>query len=342
MKENMMRKIETLTAAILLTGLFCRPASAQSAPATIITVEIENWVEYNYDTPDPTKWATSPNITPASPPKNFGYEIGIADVVAVNGQPVKGTMIRNTRYMTLSATPNPGQAIGDAPRGALTTDYFEILKTDGTPIGTITVTGILAGPPPPGAPLAVVQGNFTIVGGTGAFLGVRGQSGNGAATQPTTLRKASIVEDPANRRLNGGGGKVHWVMNLIPRELPAIMTTPNGPAVVHSSDFSLVTSTKPAAAGEVLSVFATGLGPTKPGVDPGKPFPATPPAVVNSPIGVTVNGQSAEVLGAVGYPGTVDGYQLNFRIPPGTAKGMASVQVSSAWIAGAEVKIAIQ
>ena len=31
-------------------------------------------------------------------------------------------------------------------------------------------------------------------------------------------------------------------------------------------------------------------------------------ATVNSPVGVTVNGKPAEVLGAVGYPGAVDGY----------------------------------
>ena len=110
----------------------------------------------------------------------------------------------------------------------------------------------------------------------------------------------------------------------------------------HSSDFSLVTSSKPAAAGEVLSLFATGLGPTVPAVDPGRPFPSTPAATVNSPIEVKVNGNSAEVLGAVGFPGSLDGYQVNFRMPPGTAKGVATIQVSAAWIAGPAVQIAVQ
>jgi hypothetical protein len=57
--------------------------------------------------------------------------------------------------------------------------------------------------------------------------------------------------------------------------------------------------------------------------------------VVNSPIDVTVNGKSAEVLGAVGYPGAVDGYYVNFRVPAGIAKGSATIQVSAAWISGA-------
>jgi hypothetical protein len=34
-------------------------------------------------------------------------------------------------------------------------------------------------------------------------------------------------------------------------------------------------------------LFATGFGPTRPTVDAGKPFPANPLAVVNSPVAVT-------------------------------------------------------
>jgi uncharacterized protein (TIGR03437 family) len=124
--------------------------------------------------------------------------------------------------------------------------------------------------------------------------------------------------------------------------VPQIVTTASGPAVTHSSDFSLVTSSKPAAAGEVLSLFATGLGPTVPAVDPGQPFPSSPAATVNSPIEVKVNGNSAEVLGAVGFPGSVEGYQVNFRVPQDATKGVATIQVSAAWIAGTAVGIAVQ
>ena len=337
----MTRKAETFKAAIVLAMLCCR-GWGQSAPATILQVDIENWVEYVYDTPDTAKWATNPDKTPAALPKNFTLQTGIADIVAVNGEPVKGTMVRNLRNMNLAAVQTPGQAIGDAPRGAIVTDYFEILKADGSTVGTIIVSGLVPGPPPPGAPLAVTQGNFAVVGGTGAFLGVRGQSGQNANPQVVTLRQASVTEDPANRRQNGGGGRVRWVMNLIPVERPSIMMSSNAPAVTHSSDFSLVTAAKPANAGEVLSLFATGLGPTKPGVDPGSAFPASPTAVVNSPVAILVNGQPAEVLGAVGYPGAVDGYQVNFRVPPATASGTATIQVTAAWIAGPQVQIPIQ
>ena len=91
-----------------------------------------------------------------------------------------------------------------------------------------------------------------------------------------------------------------------------------------------------------MSVFANGLGPVQPNVGLGNPFPSTPLASVNSPVEVTVNGTPAEVLAVVGFPGTIDGYQVNFRVPPNTAKGAATVQVSAAWIAGPPVSIAIQ
>jgi uncharacterized protein (TIGR03437 family) len=131
------------------------------------------------------------------------------------------------------------------------------------------------------------------------------------------------------------------VLHVIPKSVPQIVTTPNGPAVTHSGDFSLVSASKPAAPSEILSLFVTGLGPVR-GVDPGKPFPSNPLAAVNSPIDVAVNGKPAEVLAAVGYPGAVDGYQVNFRIPPDTAKGTATIQVSAAWIAGPTVGIPVQ
>ena len=125
-----------------------------------------------------------------------------------------------------------------------------------------------------------------------------------------------------------------FTLHVIPMYVPQIVATANGPAVTHSSDFTLVSSSKPAIAGEILSLFATGLGPVNPGVDPGQPFPASPPAVVNSPVDVRVNGKSAEVIAAVGFPGAVDGYQVNFRVPSDVAKGPATIQISAAWISG--------
>jgi uncharacterized protein (TIGR03437 family) len=103
-----------------------------------------------------------------------------------------------------------------------------------------------------------------------------------------------------------------------------------------------VTAGKPAKAGEFLTLFASGLGPTRPGIDPGEPFTADPLQVVNSPVQVLVNGSPADVLYAGGYPGAVDGYQVNFRVPDGATAGQASLQLTSAWIGGPSVSIAVR
>ena len=337
-----MRTFKTLIPAILLTGLSCPSGYGQQhVPATIITIEVETFVEYFNDTFDTTKWATIPTVTSVVFPKNFTIATAVADVVSVNGQPVKGTMLRDQRSVSLNANPTPGQAIGDTGRLAVVTDYFEVQKPDGTPIGTIISTGVGPGTPPPGAPLSAALGNFAIISGTGAFLGVRGQVAQNPFPQTSSLRQASVTEDPANRRLNGGG-RTRFLMHVIPLERPDIMRNGNGPSIYHSADALLVSSNKPAAAGETLTLLATGLGPTKPGVDPGSPFAGSPSAAVNSPVAITVNGQSAEVLEAIGYPGTVDAYQVTFRVPTNAAQGIAAIQIFSAWIAGVPAKIAIQ
>jgi uncharacterized protein (TIGR03437 family) len=325
-----------------LLAVYCSPVPGQ---ATILEIDVENFVEYQSDVADPSKLATDPISTISVQPRNFFVATVIGDIVAVNGRTAKGTVVARARSTRLNpagtaADGGPGAAIGDIHRVSIREQIFEILKSDGTPVGTIMAFGLASGNPPPGAPLAATGGNFAIVGGTGAFLGARGQYAGAASNFPAP-RAASMAEDPSYRRVNGGGGQ-RFVLHVIPMSAPQIETTPSGPAVTHSSDFSLVSASKPAAAGEILSLFLTGLGPTVPGVDPGKPFPATFRALVNSPVDVTVNGKPAEVLGAVGFPGATDGYQVNFRVPPDTAPGTATIQVSAAWIAGPEVRMAIQ
>jgi uncharacterized protein (TIGR03437 family) len=63
---------------------------------------------------------------------------------------------------------------------------------------------------------------------------------------------------------------------------------------------------------------------------------------VNSPVEVAVNGATAEIIGAAGYPGATNGYQVNFRVPPVAMHGTASLQLSAAWVTSSAVSIAIQ
>jgi uncharacterized protein (TIGR03437 family) len=335
--------------AILFAAVYCTPTPGQ-APATTLYIELQNVVEYQVDTTDLSKWGTNPNITQGSIGKGTGVGcvgvpvVGYADIVSVNGQPARGSYVARATSVCLNPNPVSGiHAIADTTWPSKRDETYEILLGDGvTPVGTIMTIGLHSGSPRPPGPPSGSQ-NYAIVGGTGAFFGVRGQKGQNNNLLPGAVgeRVGSITEDPARRRQNGGG-HVLSALYVIPMSWPAVVITVDGPAIVHSSDFSPVSASNPAAAGEILSLFATGLGPTRASLTPGQPFPSSPLAVVNSPIDVTVNGKSADVLAAVGYPGAVDGYQVNFRVPPDTGAGTATLQISSAWIPGAPVSIAVQ
>jgi len=336
----MTRIAGTISMSVLLPAVYCNLALGQSTQTALLKIDIANYVPYGYDVFDIQKFATAPVLTPnaSTGGRAFTFFVFIGDIVAVNGKPVKG--LWTARGTTFSFEPSAvtGHSTADFSRGNIIDMYWEISQIDGTPIGTLSASGLTRGIPPPGAPLAQTGDNLSIIGGTGAFLGARGQAGVIDLGSP---RQASVVEDPASRRAIGGAQR-SYVLHLIPMSVPQIVTTANGPAVTHSSDFSAVTASKPAAAGEILSLFATGLGPTVPRVDPGQPRPSSPVVTVNSPVEVTVNGKPAEVLAAVGYPGTADGYQVNVRVPSDAAKGSATVQVGAAFITGPSVSIVIQ
>jgi hypothetical protein len=328
----------TLYPVLILAA--CRLALGQAAQPKILTIDLENFVEYRADSSDVSLYGTNVGVTPPAAilsSRDFYVATGLGDIVAVNGQPAKGLYAMRSRSIATDPNPNAGGAIGDVSRAAIREEVFEILSASGNTVGTIMGMGLSGGLPPPGAPAAQTGVNFAVIGGTGAFTGVRGTSGSGGGQ----ARGASITEDPRVRRTNGGG-KSRRVLTLFLMSAPDIVATPAGPAVTHSGDFTLVTGAKPAAAGEILSAFMTGLGPTRPGVDPGQPFSSSPLASVNSPVEVTVNGKPAEVLAAIGLPGTVDGYQVNFRLPPDTAKGTTTIQVSAAWIAATPSAIEVR
>jgi uncharacterized protein (TIGR03437 family) len=149
-----------------------------------------------------------------------------------------------------------------------------------------------------------------------------------------------MEEDPANRRTHGGG-RGRFIVFLIPASSPEIVSTASGPAVLHA-DYSPVTAANPARAGETVITTVTGLGPTRPGLSPGTPFPDSPLQEVNSPLEASVNGRPADIVNKIGWPGTTDTYRVDIRIPDGTAPGMAALRLTAAYIPGRETRVPVQ
>jgi hypothetical protein len=329
--------------AVIAVVAFAAAGKAQAPIGSLVRFEMENATLYDSDCPFSDLGTNPNNLGHPNTGNGIRSGLGIADIVSVNGNPAKGTAFQlfSARFGG-SPTPAPGRPITDGTRGGIAPWDLDFLNPDGTQIGTIHIDGFIGGNGTPGAPKAMPPGGgYTVIGGSGAFLGVRGYFQT--APNITPERFTSACEDPSMRRVYAGTlGKREGVLYLIPLSQPQIVNTPNGPAVVHAGDGTLVTAAKPARAGEILTLYASGLGPTRPGVDPGQPFTADPIQVVNSPVQVLVNGTPADVLYAGGYPGAVDGYQVNFRVPDGATAGQASLQLTSAWIGGPSVSIAVR
>ena len=331
---------------ILVVGAVISTSSwSQSSPQSVITVDTENNTYYVTDTPDLTQYAKNPGPVPAvsgaGTAPTFAHVTMLGDIVTINGVPAKGTVVNSYTVLNLNPNSMPGQSIADITAFALSGAIsMELLLADGTRVGGLTASGLWSAPAPPGAPSNAASAYGPISGGTGSFLGIRG-----ALLQSKVSnifgRPASVTEDPSYRRINGGGTS-HFVLHVIPLEAPDVLTSGRGPEIVHADDYRPVSPARPAHAGETLILFAAGLGPTRPGVDPGVPFTPDPVQVVNAPVEVLVSGHAANVLSATGFPGTKDTYRVHFQIPADTPAGTADLQLRVAWMEGHTVQLSVQ
>lgn len=197
-----MNRLINMTRNIVFAVLICGFPCLAKTPSTL-QIDVNNYVLYNYDTFDTSQFGMNPSAT-SVPMKTYNYHISVGDIVAVGGKPAKGTLLCTHTMFVLSPTATVGsmKAIADTSRAMVDDCSLEILSDGGMEIGTIFIHGLFGGAPPPGAPTSSARSNLIVAGGTGAFLGVRGQAGQ---TGPWTPRVASVTEDPANRRVNGGG-----------------------------------------------------------------------------------------------------------------------------------------
>lgn len=329
--------------AVITCAALLPPMAAQELPV-ILEVQTENQVIYVDDNPGPAQVGRNPGPVPvnvATTPVVHANSITVGDIVAINGNPVRGVVTGRGYGLGFNPAPPPGQAIADVIRAGFWQVAFEFLTADGGQIGSIFVMGFQAGAPAPGSPPGSTAGNLAIIGGTGAFIGAKGTFNQAALIIPPAQRPASIAEDPSRRRINGGSGRNRVLLQVFPMFRPEVLTDSNGPVFFHS-DYSRVTSASPARAGETLIAYAKRLGPTNPSVNPGDPFPSEPLAIATSPVEVLVNGKPTAALNQIGVPGTTDTYRVDFRVPDDAGSGTATVQLSAAWVKGATAPIPIR
>jgi uncharacterized protein (TIGR03437 family) len=91
-------------------------------------------------------------------------------------------------------------------------------------------------------------------------------------------------------------------------------------AVVHASDYSAVSAASPVTAGEVLVIYANGLGPVARAVATGEAPGAQPSTTISAPA-VTIGNVSGVTEFAGLAPGLVGVYQVNVRTSASTPSG---------------------
>lgn len=129
-----------------------------------------------------------------------------------------------------------------------------------------------------------------------------------------------------------------------PWKLPPLAMVVRSPerAEVYHENWEAVTVTSPARQGEVLISQAIGLGATIPPVPEGQPFPPEPLLPVSTEVSVYVDGKPAEVTLKIGWPGKVNQYRVDFCVPEGTPRGMATLRIRAGDLTGPVARMPVR
>ncbi len=110
----------------------------------------------------------------------------------------------------------------------------------------------------------------------------------------------------------------------------------------HSNDWEIVSADNPARPGERIILKAMDLGATNPAIASGQPFPQEPLARLAVPIDATVNGRAAAVEEKLGWPGEVDLYRVDIRLPRETESGLARIDLSENGVTSAAAMLNVR
>ena len=340
----MTQRARTIGMMVLWAAVHSNFAQGQSPQPTTLVIDINNYVEYQDDTPDSSKFATNSKVTPSSPPKNFFVATALADIVAVNGQPARGAFVQRSRAVILSPAPGTSAVswgnlrchAGSGPRA----DFRN-------PAGGWYAGWNHSGPGTQWRPKSA----------WGAFSSTKGELGHRGRHRSVSWSTGPRGDRPeySARGIHDGRSRQSTDQWWGDRSILPLRHSDDDPGCYSNTEracrrafqraFRLSRKPNQQQRARFYRYSPTASAPRFPMFDPGQPFPTSVASAVNSPVQVTVNGKPAEVLGyAVGYPGT------SRRIPVGTfvylrtqpSFSSATIQVIAAWIAGTPFSIPVQ
>ena len=223
-------------------------------------------------------------------------------------------------YFGALLAPQSGTGVFLNPQGVFNAASFAPPGYPISPGGLITLygsgfpaTAATASAPPFGTTLGGVQ---VSVNGTPAPIY------SVTSTQLSAIVPFGVTGSTATIVVTVGSAKSNSVVVPLAATAPGIFSFPaNGisnAAALHG-DYSLVSATNPATQGEIIAIYLTGLGATKPSIKDGAAAPgAAPFALITGPLAIYVGGVQvpANQIYYAGLAPTLAGlYQVNFMIP---------------------------
>ena len=245
----------------------------------------------------------------------------------------KGVALDNAGNLYVTVSPS---------RYGSTKTVVKLMPLQISPKGVVNAASYLTGPVAPGEIIAMFGSGLGSLNGVGTTLDPTGLVSNSVAGrkllfdgQPSPLFyvradqiNAVVPYSVAGKastevQLDCKGAKSNSVTLSVASVAPGIFTADSsgkGLGAILNQDGSLNSSSKPAQAGSIVIIYATGQGQTNPpGID-GKLATAPYPQPV-LPVSLTIGGIPAEILYAGAAPGFAGLMQINARLPAGVTPG---------------------
>lgn len=186
--------------------------------------------------------------------------------------------------------------------------------------------------------VTTLNGVSVTIGGIAAPL-YYVSSGQINAQLPTELQAGQQYE----ALVNVNGFYSNPVTITTTAEQPGLASFPDGTVIAQDTSYNLITTDHPAHAGDVIILYATGMGATNPAVATGAVAPG-PPQLANVTVApqVSIGNANAQVLFAGLSPGSVGLYQMDVQIPDGVASGNLSLVVTQGGIVSNTVTVPVQ
>ncbi|MEO8126662.1 MAG: hypothetical protein ABI822_06180, partial [Bryobacteraceae bacterium] len=123
---------------------------------------------------------------------------------------------------------------------------------------------------------------------------------------------------------------------------PALFAGAGGMAAALDQSNAAVTSSNPVRRGQVVQLFANGLGAVANQPASGDPATSSPLSRTTSVPTVTIGGQQAAVMFSGLAPGFAGLYQVNAVVPAGVPAGLQSVVLAIGGVASSPVTLPVQ